>query len=160
MTSLTATPFPEGIMPLPFDATLKDMTCKYTHDFEVALGQAGPQPATVLNVDLSVVSAATDVVPGYGDPLGKLVDLNYQASHDRDLPRRALMYNTLLHYHNDVSVHTRIMLLRPETDDSALTNCSRTRESSDGQSEGSRLQLPQSFTLTTHWPGRPGTACR
>jgi hypothetical protein len=108
-------------MPLPFDATLKDMTRKYTRDFEVALGLAGPQPATVLNVDLSVVSAATDVVLGYGDPLEKVVDLNYQAGHDRNLPRRALMYNTLLHYHNEVPVHTLIVLLRPEADDSALT---------------------------------------
>lgn len=108
-------------MPLPFDATLKDMTRRYPHDFEVALGLAGPQPATVLNVDLSVVSAATDVVLGYGDPLEKLVDLNYQAGHDRDLPRRALMYNTLLHYHHEVPVHTLIVLLRPEADDTALT---------------------------------------
>ena len=52
-------------MPLPFDATMKDIVQHYTHDYEEALHLGGPQPVTVLNVDLSTISAATDVVLGY-----------------------------------------------------------------------------------------------
>jgi hypothetical protein len=135
-------------MPLAFDATLKDMTRRYIHDFEAVLGLAGPQPATVLNVDLSVVSAATDVVLGYGDPLEKVVDLNYQSSHDRNLPRRALMYNTLLHYHNEVPVHTLILLLRPEADDSALTG----RLRYTGKARRGKMDFTYEVERLWRWP--------
>jgi hypothetical protein len=45
-------------MPLPFDATLKDIVQKFTRAYEEQLGLLGPEPAAVLNVDLSTVSAA------------------------------------------------------------------------------------------------------
>jgi predicted transposase YdaD len=108
-------------MPLPFDATFKDILQKFTHDFEEQLGLIGPQPVTVLNVDLSTISAATDFVLGYGDPPVRLVDLNFQASRDVGLSRRLLMYNALLHHRYGVPVHSVVLLLRPEADDSALT---------------------------------------
>ena len=92
-------------MPLPFDATLKDILQRFTHDFEEQLGIIGPQPAVLLNVDLSTISAATDFVLGYGDPLVRLVDLNFQSSRDADLIRRLLMYSALLHYRYGVPVH-------------------------------------------------------
>jgi hypothetical protein len=105
---------------MPFDATLKDMLQKFTHDFEEQLGLVGPQPATVLNVDLSTISAATDIVLGYGDPPVQLVDLNFQSSRDVDLARRLLMYNAL-HHRYAVPVHSVVVLLRPAADDAALT---------------------------------------
>jgi predicted transposase YdaD len=108
-------------MPLPFDATLKNILQKFTHDFEEQLGLVGPQPASVLNVDLSTVSAATDIVLGYGDPPLQLVDLNFQSSRDADLVQRLLMYNALLHHRYRVPVHSVVVLLRPAADDPALT---------------------------------------
>lgn len=108
-------------MPMPFDATLKHMLQKFTRDFEEQLSLVGPQPARVLNVDLSTVSAATDIVLGYGDPLIRLVDLNFQSSRDADLMRRLLMYHVLLHHQYGVPVHSVVILLRPAADDPALT---------------------------------------
>lgn len=108
-------------MPLPFDATLKNILQKFTRDFEEQLGLIGPQPASVLNVDLSTISAATDIVLGYGDPPLRLVDLNFQSSRDADLIRRLLMYNVLLHHRYGVPVHSVVVLLRPAADDPALT---------------------------------------
>lgn len=108
-------------MPMPFDATLKAILQKFTRDFEEQLGLVGPQPATVLNVDLSTVSAATDIVLGYGDPPVGLVDLNFQSSRDADLARRLLMYNALLHHRYGVPVHSVVVLLRPVADDPVLT---------------------------------------
>ena len=108
-------------MPLPFDATLKDMLRKFTHDFEEQLGLVGPQPATVLNIDLSTISAATDIVLGYGDPPVWLVDLNFQSSRDAELGRRLLMYHALLYHRYGVPVHSVVVLLRPAADDPALT---------------------------------------
>lgn len=108
-------------MPLRFDATLKDILQKFTRDFEEQLRLIGPEPATVLNVDLSIISAATDFVLGYGDPPVRLVDLNFQSSRDSELARRLLMYNALLHHRYRVTVHSVVMLLRPAADDAALT---------------------------------------
>jgi predicted transposase YdaD len=108
-------------MPLRFDATFKDILQKYTRDFEEQLGLIGPEPATLLNVDLSTISAATDFVLGYGDPPVRLVDLNFQSSRDVDLARRLLMYNALLHHRYGVPVHSVVLLLRPAADDATLT---------------------------------------
>ncbi len=108
-------------MSLPFDATLKDILRKFTRDYEEQLGLIGPQPATVLNVDLSTISAATDIVLGYGDPPVRLADLNFQSSRDAELARRLLMYNALLHHRYGVPVHSLVVLLRPAADDPALT---------------------------------------
>lgn len=108
-------------MPMPFDATLKHILQQFTRDFEEQLSLIGPEPATVLNVDLSTVSAATDIVLGYGDPLVRLVDLNFQSSRDVDLIRRLLMYNALLYNRFGVPVHSVVVLLRPTADDPALS---------------------------------------
>lgn len=108
-------------MPLPFDAALKDILQKFTRDFEEQLGLIGPQPAVVLNVDLSTISVASDIVLGYGDPPVRLVDLNFQSSRDAELSRRLLMYNALLHRRYGVPVHSVVILLRPAADDPALS---------------------------------------
>ena len=80
-----------------------------------------PGKATVLNVDLAVVSAATDVVLGLGDPLRAAIDLNFQASRDAELASRLHVYNALLRYRLRVPVHSTVILLRREADDRALT---------------------------------------
>jgi hypothetical protein len=107
-------------MALPFDATLKDIVASRTLDFEAVLGLP-LGPATVLNVDLSTLSAATDVALGYGDPVERIVDINFQASFAENLPRRVLLYNAVLHYRFNVPVHSLIVLLRPAADAVNLT---------------------------------------
>jgi hypothetical protein len=108
-------------MPLPFDATLKDLVRKHTRDVEVELGLAGPSPAVVLNVDLSTVTASTDIVLGYGDPLERVVDLNFQSSQREHLPDHTLRYNALLRSQYHVPVHSVVLLLRQEADHPELS---------------------------------------
>jgi hypothetical protein len=108
-------------MPLPFDATLKDMVARHLADFAELLHLTGPPPAGVLNVDLSTVSAATDLAVGFGEPVERIADLNFQAGRDTDLPRRLWLYNALLHHRYRVPVHSIVLLLRPAADGPELT---------------------------------------
>jgi predicted transposase YdaD len=78
-------------------------------------------------VDLSVVSAATDVILGFGDPPTELVDLNFQSGPDPSLVRRLLLYNALLHQRYDAPVHSLLILLRPAADGPHLTGRLRYR---------------------------------
>lgn len=108
-------------MPHPFDATLKDLVRRYPDDFKRLLGLKTPGKAHALNVDLAIVSAATDVVLGIGEPPTVVVDLNFQASRDRQLASRLHLYNALLHNQLQVPVQSTVVLLRREADDPALT---------------------------------------
>src|SRR5262249_42137213 len=74
------------------------------------------RPAVTLNVDLSTLSAATDVAIGFGDPLREIVDINFQSGPDPDVASRCLLYNTALHYRFGVPVRTILILLRPKAD--------------------------------------------
>jgi predicted transposase YdaD len=103
-------------MPLTFDATLKDVVAQYAADYQAALGLTDLPPARLLNVDLSTVSAATDLALGHGDPLEAITDMNFQSGPDADITRRALFYNAVLHYRYNVPVHSVVLLLRPAAD--------------------------------------------
>ena len=108
-------------MPLEFDATLKDLVRRRPGDFSDGFHLRGSGTPAVLNVDLSLVSAATDVVLAFGDPPSSLVDLNFQSSSDGTLVERLLLYNVLLHYRYGVPVHSLLVLLRPAADRPNLT---------------------------------------
>jgi predicted transposase YdaD len=108
-------------MPLPFDATLKDLVQSHPADIAAVLRLHGPGEPAVLNVDLATVSAATDVTLGYGEPPTLLVDLNFQAGRDAGLPGRMRLYNALLYHRFGVPVHSLVILLRPEADAATLT---------------------------------------
>jgi hypothetical protein len=108
-------------MPFPFDATLKAIVQEHTTDYEAALGLEGDTPTTVLNADLSTVSAATDVALGHGDPLKTITDLNFQAGPDPEVSDRLLLYNALFRNRFHVPVHTVLVLLRPAADHPNIT---------------------------------------
>ncbi len=103
-------------MPLPFDATLKDLVQSYVPDYERQMGLADFGPLRALNVDLSTVSAATDVALGHGDPPDRIVDINFQSGPDADSEARVLLYNALLYFRFRVPVHSVVILLRPAAD--------------------------------------------
>ncbi len=114
-------------MPLEFDATLKDLVRRRPADFSEGFRLHGPGTPTVANVDLALVSAATDVVLAFGDPPSALVDLNFQTSSDPSLVERLLLYNALLHYRYKAPVHSLLVLLRPAADGPQLTGRLRYR---------------------------------
>lgn len=108
-------------MPLIFDATLKDIVRTHLPDYDEQLHLPDPPATTVLNVDLSTISAATDIAIGHGDLPVCISDVNFQASRDVGLPGSLLLYHAVLYHRFGVPVHSVVVLLRPAADDAGLT---------------------------------------
>jgi hypothetical protein len=105
-------------MPLPFDATLKDLVKNHLADWLAVLGESAADPIQVLTPDLSTVSAFADIVLRLGE---HLLHIDFQSGADARLPRRVLMYNTLLFDHYELPVHSIVILLHSRADRSDLT---------------------------------------
>jgi hypothetical protein len=99
-----------------FDATLKEIVAPHPEDFVAVFGLPQVQPAVALNIDLSTLTAATDVAVGFGEPLQEIADLNFQSGPDPDLAARCHLYSAALHFRFDVPVRTVIILLRPKAE--------------------------------------------
>jgi predicted transposase YdaD len=116
-------------MSKPFDATLKDLIQSYPGDFLAALDEPATGLVEALNVDLSTLTAASDVVLRRAD--GEVVHFELQSGPDLSLPRRALLYNAVL-FHREAppAVHTIVVLLRPKADHFGLNGVVRCRSKS------------------------------
>jgi hypothetical protein len=101
-------------MSKPFDATLKDLAVVDPAQFLTVFDAPPALPVRLVNVDLSTVTAATDVAFGLGDPVEEVVHLDAQAGPDADKHRDVLAYNALLHRQYKVPVHSILLLLRPQ----------------------------------------------
>lgn len=109
-------------MSYPFDATLKDLLAQNAADLLRVFSYTANEPTQILNVDLSTVSAATDVAIGIGEPLREIVDLNFQSGRpDAGVAARLLLYNAALHFRFHVPIRSILVLLRPKADSSLLT---------------------------------------
>ncbi len=108
-------------MALRFDAALKEIAAQHPPDFAPPFGLPTNEPVKALNVDLSSVSAATDVAFGYGSPLREIADLNFQSGADQWLDLRLLKYNALLQLQYHVPVRSVAVLLRPAADHPRIT---------------------------------------
>lgn len=105
-------------MPLPFDATLKELVQAHAADWLAMLGESSSGPVEILTPDLSTLTAFTDIVLRTGDTL---LHLDFQSGPDPALPRRVLLYNVLLHDGYGLPVHSVVILLRPRADRGDLT---------------------------------------
>jgi hypothetical protein len=103
-----------------FDATLKDMGRDSPQGFLAAFDRPTTASVKLLNVDLSTVTTAADLILGLGDPLEEILQLDFQASAAAWKHADLLVYNALLFCHYRVPVHTIIVLLRPESAHSNL----------------------------------------
>lgn len=99
---------------------MKDFARDRPADYGEAFGAHG-RPTRLLNVDLSTLSAASDVVLGLGDPLEEIVDINFQSGPDSFLAARTEMYRAVLHHQYHVPVRSFIVLMRPIADHAHLT---------------------------------------
>ncbi len=104
----------------PFDATLKEILGHDPADLKPAFAFPAMEPARPLNVDLSTVSAATDVAFGFGAPLAEIVDLNVQSGPDADVVARLHLYNAAFYLKFKVAVRSILVLLRPKADGGGL----------------------------------------
>jgi len=107
-------------MAMTFDATLKDMGRESPQGFLAAFDRPPTLPVKLLNVDLSTVTTATDLILGLGDPLEEIIQLDFQSSASAWKHADLMVYNSLLYAHYHVPVHTVIILLRPEAAHSNL----------------------------------------
>src|SRR5437763_133040 len=101
-------------MAMTFDATLKDMGRQSPYGFLTAFDRPPTLPVKPLNVDLSAVTTAADLVLGLGDPLQEIVHIDFQSSASAWKHASLMVYNALLFAHYHVPVHTLVLLLRPE----------------------------------------------
>jgi hypothetical protein len=100
-------------MPLPFDATLKDLGGAFPVDFLTAFDRPPTQPVSPINIDLSTVTTAADLVLGLGEPPAEIVHIDFQSSASRTKHADVMVYNALLFAHYPVPVHSIVVLLRP-----------------------------------------------
>lgn len=105
-------------MPLPFDATLKELVQSHPADWLAMFDLSSSGPVEILTPDLSAITAFTDIVLRTGD---SLLHLDFQSGPDPTLPRRVLLYNVLLHDGYELPVHSIVILLRPRADRGDLT---------------------------------------
>ena len=101
-------------MAMTFDATLKDMGRDSPEGVLAAFDRPPTGPVKLLNVDLSTVTTAADLILGLGEPLAEIVHVEFQSSAAAWKHADLMVYNALLFAHYHVPVHTAIILLRPE----------------------------------------------
>jgi len=101
-------------MPLPFDATLKDFAQISPRGLLATFDAVPTLPVAVLNIDLSTVTTAADVVFGLGQPLQEIIHLDFQSGASATKHADVLVYSALLHRQYRVPVHSIVVLLRPE----------------------------------------------
>lgn len=101
-------------MPMPFDATLKDLGRDAPADVLATFDRPPTAALALLNVDLSTVTTAADLVIGLGDPLQEIVHLDFQASAAAWKHADILAYQALLFRQFHVPVHGIVILLRPQ----------------------------------------------
>jgi hypothetical protein len=101
-------------MALTFDATLKDMGRESPRGFLAAFDRPPAGPVKPLNIDLSTVTTAADLILGLGEPLEEIIQIDFQSSAAGGKHADLLVYNALLFAHYHVPVHTIVILLRPK----------------------------------------------
>lgn len=106
----------------PFDATMKDLFELLPINWPAWLGYSGVKKASLIDADVSTVTAAADKVFRVESDTGNwLLDVEPEARHAADLPDRLLLYNTVLTQRHELPVHSVALLLRREANASNLT---------------------------------------
>jgi predicted transposase YdaD len=108
-------------MPGPYDATTKYLVETYPRDWLSYLGIPTTGRVTVIDADLSTVTAEADKVLRIEEPEPIVVHLEFQSSYDRTMGRRLFRYNGMLHHDHEVPVLSVVVLLRPSADGPAMS---------------------------------------
>ncbi len=110
-------------MSKPFDATTRQLIELGPADWLAYLGirVADPSRVTVIDSDLSTVTAEADRVIRVEDPRPWIEHIELQAGRDVRLEDRMHTYSALLKSHHRVPVRTSLVLLRPAADGPELT---------------------------------------
>jgi hypothetical protein len=110
-------------MPMKFDATMKELAQEDPAAFLGAFDTPPTQPVKLLNVDLSTVTAAADLVFGIGPETAytEIVHIDVQSGPDAKKGLDVLAYNALVHRLYAVPVHSILLLLQSKAGHSDVT---------------------------------------
>src|SRR5215468_8373242 len=100
-------------MAMTFDATLKDMGRESPSGFLSIFDRPPTMPVKLLNVDLSTVTTAADLILGLGEPLEEIIHFDFQSSAAAWKHADVMAYSALIYAHYHVPVHSVVILLRP-----------------------------------------------
>jgi hypothetical protein len=106
----------------PYDATLKDLIEEDGAAWAGLIRSVPVRRATVIDADVSTVTAASDKVVRVEDDLGEwLLNLDPLSSRDPEYPERLHLYSTILGRRHRLRVRSVALLLRREANASNLT---------------------------------------
>src|SRR2546425_1080562 len=112
----------------PFDATLKELMEEYLTAWPAILGPWPVDDVTLVDSDLSTVTAAADkVLRIRGAGSDWLLDLEAQSSHELGVPARLHFYSAVLGQRHGLPVRSVLLLLRREANASDLTGIYQVR---------------------------------
>src|SRR5437667_4853583 len=80
----------------PFDITTKHLVESRPADWLAFAGMPTESPVSIVDADLSMVSAEADKVLRVEEAIPWLVNLELQASYDQDIGNRTLGYSVML----------------------------------------------------------------
>jgi len=93
--------------------------------FLAAFDRPPAGPVKLLNVDLSTVTTAADLVLGLGETPEEIIHLDFQSSAAAWKHADVMVYNALLFAHYRVPVHSVVVLLRPQAGHSNMNGVIR-----------------------------------
>ena len=108
-------------MPKPYDATTKFLVEGFPADWLAFAGLGPLGRVDVIDANLSTITAEADKVLRVDGPEPWLAHVELQVSHEANLPRRLLRYNTLLDDRHDLPTRSVVVLLRPQADGDDLS---------------------------------------
>ncbi|MCY2967515.1 MAG: hypothetical protein NT069_28440, partial [Planctomycetota bacterium] len=108
-------------MSKPYDATPKHLEEVFPQDWGLFLGVKQRVPVTVVDADVSTVTAAADKVLRVDEPNPYILHVEFQANYDATLSQRLLHYNVLLGMRHSLPVRSVVILLRREADGKTMT---------------------------------------
>lgn len=128
-------------MPLPFDATLKDLAESFPRDWLKLAGVEPQGEISVIDADVSTISAAADKVIRIDEGQQPwLLHLEFQTSYDAALPERIHFYSTLLSRRHGLPVMSVAVLLTPSSDGPAMNGAFGREQSTVGRYLDFRFQ--------------------
>lgn len=112
-------------MPKPFDAATKHLLESDPDSWMDFASLVPDGRLSVLDADLSAVTASADAVIHVDGPSPWLAHFEFQSGGDLTLASRLLRYNVLLGHRHDVPVQSVVILLRTEADGPDLSGIYR-----------------------------------
>lgn len=104
-----------------FDSLTRPLLENHPLDWLALFGLASGERVSVVDSNLSTITAEADKVLLVEAPERWIVHVEVQSTYQSELPQRLLRYNVLLNVRHEVPVHSVVVLLFPDADGPALS---------------------------------------